>query len=216
MTWYAARTKPGAQMPQRTYEVETTRSVKGYRLVPSLDPNMSAVEISLKRGGFTYYMPADMRVIRDRKKTNVWTKRRFALLLGYVFVDDTEKAINWRKLEEETPGIERVVRCAGKPMPIFESEMEVLREREAYLAEKADYVLALYQERAALKGQTRRMTSSKFPIGSKVVITKGLAQDKTGEVTGLDREGRLKLLVQKLEMSVPFDSVELDYSEAAE
>ncbi|RTL63545.1 MAG: hypothetical protein EKK41_23190 [Hyphomicrobiales bacterium] len=216
MTWFAARTKPGAQMPQRTYEVETTRSVKGYRLVPSLDPNMSAVEVSLKRGGFSFYMPADMRVVRDRKKTNVWTIRRFALLLGYVFVNDEARAIDWRKLEDETPGIEKVVRCAGKPLAILESEMDVLREKEAYLADRAAKILVVFQERAAAKGHTRRMTSSKFPVGSKVVITKGLARDKTGQVTGLDRDGRLKLLVQKLEMSVPFDSVELDYTEAAE
>lgn len=216
MTWFAVRTKPGSQMPQRTYEVETTRSVKGYRLVPSLDPNMSAVEVSLKRGGFSFYMPADMRVVRDRKKTNVWTKRRFALLLGYVFIDDTENAINWRKLEDETPGIERAVRCAGKPMAILDSEMELLRQMEAESAETAEKKLRFFEEQATLKSQTRRMTSSKFPAGTLVRITKGPAQDKHGHVTGLSRDGRLKLLVQKLEMSVPFDSVEHDYSEAAE
>jgi len=216
MTWYAVRTKPGSQMPQRVYEVETTRSVKGYRLVPSLDPNISAVEISLKRNGFSFYMPADIRVIRDRKKTNVWTKRRFALLLGYVFVDDSLKPIDWEKLEEKTPGIEKVVRSAGVPIPILKSEMQLLHEMEAQSAEIAEKKVRFFQEQAALKSQTRRMTSSKFPVGSKVVITKGIAQMKTGEVIGSDREGRLKLLVQKLEMSVPFDAVEHDYSEAAE
>jgi transcription antitermination factor NusG len=203
-------------MPQRVYDVETTRSTKGYRLVPSLDPNISAIEISLKRNGFTYYMPADIRVIRDRKKTNVWTKRRFALLLGYVFVEDSLKPIDWKKLEEKTPGIEKVVRSAGVPIPILKSEMQLLREMEAQSAEIAEEKLRFFQERAALKSQTRRMTSSKFPVGSKVVITKGIAQMKTGEVIGSDREGRLKLLVQKLEMSVPFDAVEHDYTEAAE
>jgi len=203
-------------MPQRVYEVETTRSVKGYRLVPSLDPNISAVEISLKRNGFSFYMPADIRVIRDRKKTNVWTKRRFALLLGYVFVDDSLKPIDWEKLEEKTPGIEKVVRSAGVPIPILKSEMQLLHEMEAQSAEIAEKKVRFFQEQAALKSQTRRMTSSKFPVGSKVVITKGIAQMKTGEVIGSDREGRLKLLVQKLEMSVPFDAVEHDYSEAAE
>ncbi|MBZ9759470.1 hypothetical protein LB553_01025 [Mesorhizobium sp. CA8] len=216
MTWYAVRTKPGSQQPQRAYEVETTRSAKGYRLVPSLDPNISAVEVSLKRGGFTYYMPADMRVVRDRKKTNVWTKRRFALLLGYVFVSDAEKAIDWRKLEEKTPGVEKGVKCRGTPMPIPESDMELLREMEAESAEIAEKKLRFFEEQAALKSQTRRMTSSKFPTGTLVRITKGPAQDKHGHVTGLSRDGRLKLLVQKLEMSVPFDSVELDYTEAAE
>jgi len=216
MTWYAVRTKPGSQMPQRTYEVETTRSVKGYRLVPSLDPNISAVEISLKRGGFTYYMPADLRVTRDRKKTNVWTTRRFALLLGYVFVNDTQQAIDWPKLEDKTPGIERVVRCAGKPMSILESEMELLRAMEAESAEIAEKKLRFFEEQAALKNHTRRMTAGKFPMGSLVRITKGPAQDKYGHVTGLARDGRLKLLVQKLEMAVPFDAVEHDFTEAAE
>ncbi|RWK39262.1 transcription termination/antitermination NusG family protein [Mesorhizobium sp.] len=215
MTWFAVRTKPGSQMPQRTYEVEETRSAKGYRLIPSLDPNMSAVEVSLKRGGFAFYMPAEQRVVRDRKKTNVWTKRRFALLLGYVFVDDTERAIDWQKLEEKTPGIERAVRVAGKPMAILESEMDLLREMEAESDEIANAKLRFFQEQAEAKNRTRRVTASLFPAGTMVRIVKGVAEHKVGKVTGLDREGRLKLLVQKLEMSVPMDAVRIDL-EAAE
>ena len=45
-TWYAVRTAPGAQMPQREYIVEKLidengkpRGKKGYRIVPSLNPN---------------------------------------------------------------------------------------------------------------------------------------------------------------------------------
>lgn len=214
MTWYAVRTKPGSQMPQRVYEVETTRSEKGYRLVPSLDPNVSAVEISLKRNGFVYYMPADMRVIRDRKKTHAWTKRRFALLLGYVFIEDA-RPINWDQLETKTPGIEKVVRSAGIPIPILESEMELLRTMEAESAEIAEKKIRFYQEQAEAKSRTRKMSAALFPAGTPVRIVSGIAQDKRGYVTGLDREGRLKLLVQKLEMSVPLDAVRIDL-EAAE
>ena len=52
MTWNAIRTSPGAQMPQREFAVQTTSRGKGYRIVPSLNPNQSAVERALADAGF--------------------------------------------------------------------------------------------------------------------------------------------------------------------
>src|SRR5690606_31209553 len=110
MTWFAIRTKPGAQLPQRRYEVETTKVrrdkdgrpiTKGYRIVPSLDPNVSAIERALKDASIECYMPVQRRVIRDRRKAYHFTTRRFALLVGYVFVRGVE---DWRALEE-IPGV---------------------------------------------------------------------------------------------------------------
>ncbi|WP_334625391.1 hypothetical protein [Rhizobium johnstonii] len=56
---------PGAQKPEREYLVEKTDSKrgKGYRIVPSLNPNVSAVERALSNNKFTYYMPAEKRLI---------------------------------------------------------------------------------------------------------------------------------------------------------
>src|SRR6185312_7958243 len=100
MTWYAVRTKPGSQKPQREYAVEKTRSVKGYRIVPSLNPNLSAVERALSDAKIDYYMPAESRLQRDRVRPYLWKARRFALLVGYTFVRDP----NWYVLAE-TQGI---------------------------------------------------------------------------------------------------------------
>lgn len=93
--WYAVRTIPGSQKPQREFAVETTMldkdgkpRGKGYRIVPSLNPNYSAIELALSKAGFTYYMPAEKRLQRDRLKPYLWKTRRFALMVGYIFVRD--------------------------------------------------------------------------------------------------------------------------------
>ena len=210
MTWYAIRTKPGAQMPQREYVVEETTlgtdgrpRGKGYRIVPSLDPGISAVERSLSNGGFAHYMPVERRLVRDRKKTGIWKPRRFALLLGYVFVKDVT---DWVGLEA-TAGVTGVVRSRGIPMPIPISEIDMLREMEAEAEAKLQYLIE--QREAADRKIPRRKTGNLFPLGSLVHIVKGPAEDRHGYVIGSDREGRLKLLVQSLELSVPMDDVKL-------
>src|SRR5690606_23147965 len=86
--WYAVRTVPGSQKPQREFVTEITGSKKGYRIVPSLNPNYSAIELALSKSGFIYYMPAEKRLVRDRRRTDLYKTRRFALMVGYVFVRD--------------------------------------------------------------------------------------------------------------------------------
>lgn len=113
MTWYAIRTEPGAQLPQREYAVEKTRSRKGYRIVPSLNPNLSAIERVLTDAGITYYMPVEKRLMRDRLKPYLWKQRRFALIVGYVFVRDP----HWHKLVD-MPGVAGVVGSFDKPLAI--------------------------------------------------------------------------------------------------
>ncbi|RTM07423.1 MAG: hypothetical protein EKK31_11720 [Hyphomicrobiales bacterium] len=208
--WYAVRTAPGAQMPQREYVVESTSlgadgrpRGKGYRITPSLDPNISAIERALSNEGFTYYMPVERRLVRDRKKTDLWKPRRFALLLGYVFVKDVE---DWVRLEE-TAGVASVVRNQGRPMTIPVAEIDMLRVMEAEAEAKLQKLIE--QREAAARRLPRRKTSSMFPMGSLVEVTRGPAEERHGIVTGTDREGRLRLLIQSLEMSVPMDSVKL-------
>lgn len=210
MTWYAIRTLPGAQMPQREYAVETNTlgaggrpRGKGYRIVPSLDPNISAVERALSNGGFSHYMPVERRLVRDRKKTDLWKPRRFALLLGYVFVEDVT---DWVRLEE-TPGVASTVRSMGKPMPIPVGEIAMLRDMEAEAEAKLQRLIE--QREAQARRLPRRKTGSIFPSGSMVWVESGPAEGRSGVVTGTDREGRLRLLIQSLEMSVPMDAVKL-------
>lgn len=147
-TWYAVKTIPGSQKPQREYAVELTtvdkegrHRGKGYRIVPSLNPNVSAIERSLSDNGFNHWMPAEKRLIRDRRHTDLWKVRRFALMVGYVFVHDPH---DWRLLEE-TPGVAGIVKTAeGVPLSIdildiigvraAEAEAEVEFDRRSRLA----------------------------------------------------------------------------------
>lgn len=129
MTWYAVRTMPGAQHPQREYAVEPTGSKrgKGYRIVPSLNPNVSAVERALREAGFVCYMPVEKRLIRDRRKPDLWKARRFALLLGYVFV---KGPCNFYRLIE-VPGIAGIVGTNGDPKHVDLMDILMLRKMEA-------------------------------------------------------------------------------------
>jgi transcription antitermination factor NusG len=199
-------------MPQREYAVETTSTGedgrargKGYRIVPSLNPNISAVERSLSNAGFIHYMPIEKRLVRDRKKTDLWKPRRFALLLGYVFVQDVSR---WKDLEE-TPGIASVVRSRGIPMPIRIEDILLLRTMEA---EADQHFERLVEEKAAKARQlTRKKAARVFPAGSLVEITKGHAEGRYATMVGPGRKGQLKVLIASLEaeISVPMDAVQL-------
>jgi transcription antitermination factor NusG len=134
MTWFAIRTKAGAQVPQREYAVETTTldkdgrpRGKGYRIVPSLNANVSAIERALTNAGFIHYMPVEKRLIRDRRRTELWKARRFALLTGYVFI---KGPCNFLKLQE-VPGVAGIVGAAGVPQPIALTDILMLRTEEA-------------------------------------------------------------------------------------
>lgn len=128
MTWYAIKTAPGAQKPQREYAAESTRSSKGYRIVQSLDPNISAIERALKDNGFVYYMPAEKRLVRDRRHTNLWKVRRFALMVGYLFVKEPH---DWYLLSE-TAGVAGVIKgLDGRPLEIELTEILMVRAAEA-------------------------------------------------------------------------------------
>ena len=146
MTWYAIRTYPGAQMPQREFTVETTRSAKGYRITPSLNASVSAIERALADAGFVHYMPSEKRLIRDRRRTDLWKARRFALLTGYVFI---KGPCNFLRLQE-VPGVAGIVGCAGQPLPIALTDILVLRTAEA-LSEANFDRQAINQQRAIRK-----------------------------------------------------------------
>lgn len=206
--WYAIRTLPGAQMPQREYVVELTSGSKGYRIVPSLNPDMSAVERALTDGGFAHYMPVERRIIRDRKKAHHYTTRRFALLPGYVFVRDVT---NWPKLLEKTGGVDDVVGSNGTPHVIRELEIDILRHAEA-IAERACRE-RLEQIRRTGERLTRRTVAAMFPKGSKVLVTEGLARHQLATVMGTDRSGHIKAMIDTLNaigtISLPPDHIQL-------
>lgn len=149
--WYAVRTVPGSQKPQREFEVEATRSKKGYRITPKLNPGISAVERSLSNAGFNHYMPAEKRLVRDRKHTDLWKPRRFALLVGYVFVLNPS---DFRKLEE-VEGVSHVVKDAsGVPLRI--DLMDILRLRQAEAAAESFFDVQSVRARKTLRLKAKR------------------------------------------------------------
>ena len=134
MAWYAVQTVPGAQKPRREFQVEQTGTEdrpsrgKGYRIVPSLNPNLSAIEKSLNDNGFECYMPAEKRLVRDRRHTDLWKVRRFALMVGYVFVREPH---DWGLLKA-TNGVAGVVSDRdGRPMAIDILDVMAVRSAEA-------------------------------------------------------------------------------------
>lgn len=128
--WFAVRTEPGSQKPKREYIVEKTDSKrgKGYRIVPSLDPNMSAIEKALADNKISFYMPAEKRLVRDRRHTDLWKVRRFALIVGYVFV---HRPHDWDILKN-TRGVQGIVQTAdGEPLAIDLMDILALRAAES-------------------------------------------------------------------------------------
>lgn len=151
MSWYAIRTTPGTQQPQREFAVETTSRGKGYRIVPSLDPHLSAIEKALKVRGFSYYMPAEKRLQRDRRKPYLFKSKRFALMVGYIFVMDPP---SWRDLLE-TPGVAGVVADEyGNPRPI--SLVDMLEIRSAEGAAEAAFDEELRRARQGLRKMAKK------------------------------------------------------------
>lgn len=159
VAWYAVRTSPGSQKPQREFVIEKTSSIKGYRVVPSLNPHVSAVELALSKAGFTYYMPAEKRLQRDRRRPYLWKSRRFALMVGYIFV---RGPVDWRKLKE-TPGVAGVVEDQfGNARKMHLAEMLLIRSAEGDAEAFFDDDL-----RAARKGL--RKAAKKMPELQKLV-----------------------------------------------
>lgn len=149
MRWYAVQTVPGAQKPRREFQVEKTGKEgdkprgKGYRIVPSLNPNLSAIEKSLNDNGFYCYMPAEKRLVRDRRHTDLWKVRRFALMVGYVFVREPH---NWNLLKN-TNGVQGIVQDAhGRPMAIDILDVMAVRRAEAEAEEDFDRISRLARQ----------------------------------------------------------------------
>ena len=221
MTWYAIRTAAGAQMPQREYEVETTPlneagrpRGKGYRIVPSLNPKMSAVERALNDIGVQHYMPAEFKVIRNRKKTGTYELRRFALLPGYVFVYNVT---DWLTLRE-APGVAGIVGVDGVPLQISIVDIIALRTFEAKSQAKADKEVAAMNSAVkaeAVKGAQKALSLAKrrFSAGQRVKILWGSAAGREATITGWDDKQQIKAIVDNLDaaetVSVAFDAVKL-------
>lgn len=149
--WYAVRTKPGSQMPRRSFSTEPTPlgkngkpRGKGYRLVRDLNPELSAVENALADAGFDCYMPAERRLQRDRRRPFLWKPRRFAMMVGYIFVRDPKDTERLEAVE----GVQGLVRDgAGRPLIISIRDILSIRAIEA----KGDFLFDQQSKHARWK-----------------------------------------------------------------
>lgn len=217
MTWHAIRTLPGAQMPQREYQVEPTEAAlnghsngKGYRIVPSLNPKMSAVERSLWDAGYRFYMPCEFKVIRNRSKTNSFTVRRFAMLQGYVFVAGVEDWLTLRNL----PGVAGIVAIDGEPLPIHIADIVKLRAHEAASEAKADREVAKMNSAAkasVVKAADKALKHAKrhFNPGQRVKVIWGPAAGHEAVIEGWDAQQIKARLDEAETVLVPFEHVKL-------
>lgn len=161
MTWFALKAAPGSQLPRKEYVVTKTRSHKGYRIDAITNIELSAIERALEERGFEYYMPAEKRLSRDRRHTNLWKVRRFALMVGYVFV---RRPTDWRSLLN-VPGVQDVVKTAeGKPFPIDITDILLIRSMEAQYDAKFD--IQSKNARAKLRKQAKTDPRLKKLIGA--------------------------------------------------
>lgn len=169
--WYAIRTVPGAQLPQREYGTQITRSKKGYRIVSIVNPGKSAIERALEDAGIDHWMPAEKRLLRDRRKTHVWHVRRFALMVGYVFVRDPD----FSRLRE-MPLVTDIVRVNGVPMPIDILDILMVRRMEAKTEIAFDAAVRASRQmvRKAAKSDPRlKKLVDSFDIAGKITVAMG-------------------------------------------
>lgn len=209
--WHAIRTSVGAQLPRREYTVDKTETGKGYRISPSLNTKMSAIERALNDIGVQHYMPAEFRMIRNRKKTGIYELRRFALIPGYVFVHGVT---DWLTLRN-APGVAGIVAIDGVPLQISIVDIITLRTIEAMSQAHADRAVLRVNsaERAqVVRDASKAMARAKrmFNPGACVKIMWGDFMGKDATISGWDG-GKLKAIVAGLDaaVSVAFDHVKL-------
>lgn len=107
--------------------------------------------------GIETYLPLEKRLKQwsDRKK---WIEEPF--IRSYIFVKvaehDLEKALN-------TPGIVTVIRFSGKPAPVREKEIEIIK---SILSSEESF----------------EITAENFKVGEKVKVEHGYLKDLKGEL----------------------------------
>ena len=220
MTWYAVRTLPGAQVPKREYwaikEHEDGKPIggkKGYRVVSGVASDYSAVELALKDAGFTYYMPVEFSVVRNRHKKGLYELRRFALLKGYVFVSELEDG-DWPRLGS-TAGIRDVVMNNGKPYPISTMDIHRLRMYEqssranAVAEAKAKSISEDRQIRNDRKNASKQARKKLFP-GREVKVLWGDKVGRDATVQAWQDQDMVRVLISQLDalqetVTVPYE-----------
>lgn len=172
-TWYAVRTAPGAQRPDKR------------------DDRFTKLERELTDHGFDCYAPVEMRDIIHHRSKKLITKS-FPLIPGYAFVTGVTNF--WALSECKT--VSGVLGVEGEPMMILPSEIEAIREAERSIFEE----LATERRRRAIarKKVTRRTLAGAYPSGTPIVVKEGFLANEPGMVQAVTGRGKIKLTLERL------------------
>lgn len=228
LKWYAIRTAPGAQRPQREYWKEPSASAlkgvargQGYRIVSGVNPERSAIELALEGRGFAFYMPAEYEAVRNRHRKGIYELRRFPLMKGYAFVGEIVTDEAWGRLLS-TPGVQGVISSVeGKPFPISMMDIHRLRMFEAYSRAEATNKaqrLTVHEAREGRRNRSKaaRAARKRLFAGRPVRLLWG---DKVGHdatVAAWHDEEYVRVLVQQLDAAPEMITVPYSFLKAAE
>lgn len=184
MPWFAIRIAPGATRQNMRYKAHIGPR-GGHRLERTPDgTDRTAIEAALEAAGIEHYLPTERREIRNRKKANTFTLRRFPLVPGYCFVLNPPGF--W--CFDSIPGVIGVLGVRGEPLPIHPKAIADLQEAEA---ENAALIAAQRQKRLDAQNRMTRARAAKlYPVGSKVRVKSkllGLIDARITSVTGREK-----------------------------
>lgn len=220
MTWFAIRTLPGFQTPNRERWPEPSASAingrprgRGYTIASALDPTRSKVEANLDEAKFIHYMPVEYLAVRNRSKAGLYELRRFAMLKGYMFVEVATDA-DWYRLYDVV-GVHGVVENCGKPFAIgsldlfrlrmYEQNSKAVAKAKAESLSKATDRLEREKRKHVIRGTRKKL----FP-GREVKLIWGDKVGRDATVQAWTDQDQVRILLNSLEaaketITVPFE-----------
>lgn len=171
--WYAVRTAPGAQRPDKR------------------DDRFTKLERELIDRGFDCYQPMEVWETPHHRSKKILVKKK-PLIPGYAFV--TSVTNFWDLSECKT--VSGVLGIEGEPMRIMPKEIDAIREAEIAIFEE----LATERRRRAAAKQrvTRRTLAGSYPSGTPIIVTEGFLANERGMVQAVAGRGKIKLTLERL------------------
>ncbi|MQW00710.1 hypothetical protein GHK46_26345 [Sinorhizobium medicae] len=148
--WYAIKARPGTQR-RASPRIGETEDRKGEFII----------ERNLRDAGFEVFMPSFRKDIKHHR-TKELQERRFAMLVGYCFVDlPTREFFSLSRVD----GVTAILGIAGRPLQIPNDCIEDL------LVAEASAETTLDRERNARRKRTKHELKDEFPEGKVVTIS---------------------------------------------
>lgn len=195
--WYAVKLRPGTQ-----------RAAKPRVGEPEDRKGEFIIERSLRDAGFDIFMPSMRKEVRHHR-TNEFMERRFALLIGYVFVKLASPDPNFFALSR-CDGVTAILGAAGRPMVIPTQHINALITAEDEADEHFERQRGIRLAKASRP--TKRQLEEMHPKGTPIVISPAhkLLGGLGATVLGATGRNTLRVMMSTLGSLVP---VEIDAAE---